>query len=198
MDVDYVLLDLDGVIRHFDPERLAHLAQASGLAPQAVVAAINEPTRLMAFVKGEMTRNEWVDSIGDTLGNRTAASQILDDRGRVDPAMRGLLQLLNNKGFQPHILTNGSDTVEADLMHLGLLHLVGKVFNSWNLGVAKPSPRIYDLVADSIGASPDRVFFTDDAPANVEAAVERGWQATVFQSAPALQQELLALGVPAR
>jgi 2-haloacid dehalogenase len=39
------------------------------------------------------------------------------------------------------------------------------------------------------------LFFTDDNPANVEAARARGWRAHVFQDAAGLEGELVRLGL---
>ena len=58
--------------------------------------------------------------------------------------------------------------------------------------VAKPNPRIYEIVEERSGRSGADLFFTDDNPANVEAARERGWDAHIFTDAAALEGQLRA------
>jgi 2-haloacid dehalogenase len=62
-------------------------------------------------------------------------------------------------------------------------------------GVAKPDPRIYAIAEARIGLPPGRLFFTDDNPANIEAAAARGWQTHLFTDAPALERALVASGL---
>ena len=60
--------------------------------------------------------------------------------------------------------------------------------------VAKPDPRIYEIVEQRSGRAGDALFFTDDNPANIEAARARGWDAHLFTDAAALEAQLAAAG----
>ena len=60
---------------------------------------------------------------------------------------------------------------------------------------AKPEPGIYAIAERRFGLPPERLFFTDDNPANVAAAAARGWQAHLFRDAAALEAELVAKGL---
>jgi 2-haloacid dehalogenase len=61
--------------------------------------------------------------------------------------------------------------------------------------VAKPDPAIFAIAERRFDLPPQALFFTDDNPANVAAAHERGWQAHRFKSAPQLEAELAAVGL---
>lgn len=61
--------------------------------------------------------------------------------------------------------------------------------------VAKPDPRIYEIVEERSGRSGKQLFFTDDNPDNIAAARARGWIAHLFTDAPALEAELAAHGL---
>ena len=58
--------------------------------------------------------------------------------------------------------------------------------------VAKPEPRIYEIVEERSGRRGDALFFTDDNPANIAAAKARGWDAHLFTDAGALEAQLKA------
>lgn len=60
--------------------------------------------------------------------------------------------------------------------------------------VAKPDPRIYELVEQRAGRSGGDLFFADDNPANVAAAKTRGWDAHLFTDAGSLEMQLKASG----
>ncbi|WP_285713758.1 HAD family hydrolase [Erythrobacter oryzae] len=61
--------------------------------------------------------------------------------------------------------------------------------------VAKPDPRIYEIVEQRSGRSGDALFFTDDNPDNIAAAKARGWDAHLFTDAASLEAQLVAAGL---
>lgn len=61
--------------------------------------------------------------------------------------------------------------------------------------VAKPDPRIYEIVEQRSGRTGGELFFTDDNPANIEAARARGWDAHLFTDAKTLEAQLRTAGL---
>lgn len=61
--------------------------------------------------------------------------------------------------------------------------------------VAKPDPRIYEIVEARSGRAGAALFFTDDNPANIEAARARGWNAHLFTDAAGLEAALVEAGL---
>lgn len=61
--------------------------------------------------------------------------------------------------------------------------------------VAKPDPRIYEIVEERSGRDGDALFFTDDNPANIAAARARGWDAHLFTDAASLEAQLQNAGL---
>ena len=57
--------------------------------------------------------------------------------------------------------------------------------------VAKPEPRIYEIVEQRSGRAGAQLFFADDNPANIEAARQRGWSAHLFTDAAVLEAALV-------
>ena len=60
--------------------------------------------------------------------------------------------------------------------------------------VAKPEPRIYEITEVRSARKGSDLFFTDDNPANIEAARARGWDAHLFTDAAVLEAQLEASG----
>jgi 2-haloacid dehalogenase len=63
-------------------------------------------------------------------------------------------------------------------------------------GVAKPDPRIFEILLDRYRLAPGATVFMDDSPRNVEAARALGINAVPYTGAKQLRQELRALSIP--
>ena len=61
--------------------------------------------------------------------------------------------------------------------------------------IAKPEPRIYEIVEERSGRVGANLFFTDDNPANIAAAKARGWDAHLFSDAVSLEAQLQEAGL---
>ena len=61
--------------------------------------------------------------------------------------------------------------------------------------VAKPEPRIYEIVEQRSRRAGAQLFFTDDNPANIAAAEARGWNAHLFTDAAGLEAALAGAGI---
>ena len=105
-------------------------------------------------------------------------------------ALQAIVDELINAGTPTFIFTNGTDRVPTELERVGLSHLVPVLLNSHTLGFAKPTPEAFAgahaEIESRLGRAVGRaeVHFTDDNPANVDAARVFGWQARVFTRPP--------------
>lgn len=66
---------------------------------------------------------------------------------------------------------------------------------SFEVGLRKPDPRIYQLCQQRAGCAPSELVFIDDLPTNVDAALACGWQGIVYRPGDDLRRELAGLGV---
>jgi len=190
-----VLFDLDGVIRHFDPELVAAVERHHGLAPGALQeAAFAEPT-LTEVITGRITREAWITGIGDAIGVPEAALEWGAQPPQVDPEMLGLADDLRARGLTVAVLTNGTDTIPLEVEQQGIAGRVDHVFNSAAIGHAKPDARAFRHVLDALDLPGPAVFFTDDSPAKLAGAVEVGMPSHTFVGVTALRRELAGLEV---
>ena len=198
MPIECVLFDLDGVIRHFDDDHRAGVEQRYGLADGALLAAATEPDLYRRLVTGALTRAAWSAGVGELVGSVDAAAEWTTDIGSPDSATLALVDDLRASGYVVAILTNGTDTIPAELATLGIDRRVDAVFNSAEIGVAKPDPEVFQHVCAELGRSPESVFFTDDSPGNVAGAEAVGMTASVFAGVDRLRVALEAAGVDGR
>ncbi len=74
--------------------------------------------------------------------------------------------------------------------------LMQDVLVSGREGLAKPDAAIFTLAIDRFELDPARTLFTDDSPANVDAAARLGLRTHLFEGTPGLRAALHGLGVP--
>lgn len=196
MTIDCVLLDLDGVIRHFDPVVAAAAERRHGLAAGVLVeTAMAAGDLIDELVTGRLSRAKWVVEVGRRVGSAAAAAEWLADTGEVDPEMLDLADEIRAGGITVAILTNGTDTIPQEVVDLGIADRVDAVFNTAEIGVAKPDAGAFRHVCEALEVEPKSVYFTDDSVAKLAGAVELGMTAEHFVDVDTLRDRLAQLDV---
>ncbi len=190
-----VLLDLDGVIRHFDPAHGAAVEQRHGLAPGALLSAAFASDVLTPAITGEITHVEWVEQVGQLINNRAAAIEWTANRGSVDWEMIKIVDELRAAGTRVCILTNGTSLIPEEMAAFGLVDHFDAVFNSAQIGYIKPDIQVFAHVCDQLGVEPHQVFFTDDSTSKLSGAIELGMAVRQFESVAAFRQHLRDLNI---
>ena len=107
-----------------------------------------------------------------------------------------LLRRLRDEGHELYFLSN-MPAPYAD--HLERQHdFVGWFCDglfSARVNLAKPDPAIFELAARQCGLVPGRTVFIDDVQANIDTALDLGYDAIRFTGAGALRQALAARGL---
>jgi putative hydrolase of the HAD superfamily len=111
------------------------------------------------------------------------------------PDARSTLEDLNSSGVRVAILSNAPLGMASKARAADWAHLVDDWFFSSELSMAKPDPRIYEVVTAKLGVEPSAVVFFDDRQVNVEAARAAGWRAALWTSADVVQKTLRDLGL---
>ena len=190
MAIDAIVLDLDGVIRHFDPDHPTEVEHRHGLAPGSLVGAAFAPERIQPLVTGRIRRAQWVEQVGVAVGRPEAAREWLARPGRIDTAVLAIVDELRAEGYPVAILTNGTDTVPAELEAAGIRDRFDHLFNTADIGVAKPEPAAFEHACRSLATDPGSVFFADDSAGHVAGARSVGLVARLFTGADGLRDDL--------
>lgn len=190
-----VLFDLDGVIRHFDSERTTEIERRYGFDPGTIAAVAFEPDVLEQVTTGGISRRAWVDRVGEALGPAEAAREWGRQLSDLDKQVFALVDDLRAAGIRTAILTNGTDTIAEEAEELGLHHRFEAIFNSAEIGWAKPDVRAFQNVLDALGLVASEVFFTDDSAGKLAGAETLGMPTHHFTSADELRAALRAAGV---
>lgn len=178
-----MLLDLDGVVRHFDKSEVPRLEAEHQLPPGSLRTAAFAEELLDLAVTGKITRTEWIHRVGEAVGSTEAAESWLAPmkRGRVDDRMIEIVRGLRQRGVLVAILTNGTDTAVQEVAALGIADEFDAIFSTALIGFAKPDRRAFEHVCQAMDVAPADVFFTDDTESKLSGAIEIGMTAKLFE-----------------
>jgi HAD superfamily hydrolase (TIGR01509 family) len=115
--------------------------------------------------------------------------------GRI-PGTVDLLHQLGDSGVTLHGLTNMPSDIFIFLRDAyPELQRFETTVVSGDEGVIKPDPRIFEILIERSGLTPERALFIDDSRRNVDAAAALGFRAHHFENAEALRADLVSLGL---
>lgn len=113
----------------------------------------------------------------------------------VDPAMLAWQGRLKKHGLLTAILSNMGDSVLENIeREFDWLSNFDALVWSFQLGVAKPDPKIYRHVLKQLGTEAGETLFIDDKPVNVDAARALGMNALIYTTMERLRADLVAQG----
>jgi len=196
--VDGLVIDLDGVIRHWDQAHIADEEARLGLPAGALHAAAFAGDRLRRAVDGRLPFHRWCEEIGADLAAahgvdaRDAGDAWATSTWHIDLRVMDLVAAVRER-VPVVLLSNASDRVTEDLEHSGIADAFTAVVGSADIGVAKPEARAYQVAADRIHVPVDRCLFIDDTEANVEGARAVGMRAERFTDPDDLRSLLVEL-----
>ena len=184
-----IIFDLGDVIINIDVPRAAQsFATLSGLETAEVIRLFEEGKLFRQFETGSL----------DAAGFRSYVREILDnttwDDAEVDTAWNSLLldipadriELIKklSKNYRLFLLSNTSsihiEAVDKILYEASgverLTDLFEKTFLSYEMGVMKPHPEIYERVLKEANINAHETLFLDDNPDNIKGASTLGIQ----------------------
>ncbi len=124
-------------------------------------------------------RDRWVEMLGGPIDGTTA-----------------VLEELRLAGVRTYALSNWSaETFPLARPMFPFLEWFDGIVLSGEVGIAKPDPRIFQILFERFELEPSATLFIDDSLANVEAAAELGMVAVRFVDADTLRGNLVDLGL---
>lgn len=199
--VSVVVFDLGNVLIAWDP--LPAIAKAVG-AEQAARFLADEDFDFTDWNRQQDAGRSWLE------GEAVAVAA----HPHWEPAIRGyrenfsdsivgaiegtvqLLRELHASGIQLFALTNWSkELFPVALNRFDFLGLFEDIIVSGEEGVAKPDPRIFEILQERIGQSLGSCILIDDSPSNIKAAAEAGLDTILFTDSGRLREDLAVRGL---
>ncbi|GIE84092.1 HAD family hydrolase [Actinoplanes regularis] len=162
-----LLIDLDGVLRRWDPAPMIAVEVRYGLAPAALLETAMSWDIYRPAMAGEITDAEWMGLVASRLplDEPEAAAAVAEwqaYRGEVDPEALEFVRGVRAAGRKVGLATNATDRLRGDLDALGLTDEVDLVLSSWEMKVHKPAPEYFEQACLTLGEQPKHVLFVDD------------------------------------
>ncbi len=195
-----IIWDFGGV---FDPkhEALAGFTQAAerlGITPEALYDHMYSGEAWKLARTGKITNQAYLEAVMADIDPKARDVAAFRDQlwagHRLDERVVALARRLARQ-YPMALLSNATDELEAILERHQLTQLFQVVINSARVGVAKPEPRIYQLVLEGLRVAPEEALFIDDKPRNIVAAEQLGITTILFTDATQLEQALIEHGL---
>lgn len=194
-----LLLDFDGVLRHFDPAVDQAVEDRFGLEPGTIFKTALEPDRYQRLVTGGWTRAQWLADVSAYLEIPSEAmAEVTAYRGFIDHEVLGFVRDVRAAGVPVALCTNAPVDLGDDLAQLGLLEEFDAVVNSAAIGAAKPTAEYFKAACLAVRTVPRLCLFVDDSHRNVEGARRVGIAAYRWNGVVDLPYLKAALDVPQR
>jgi len=196
--VGAVILDMDGVVRHWRPGPASAVEKAYGLAPGTIGSVGLAVPEYQLGVLGVCTFADWLEAIARELSTRIgigawkAVARWATYRGEIDRDTMAVVERLRSR-VPVHVLSNAHDCFIDDVRQLGVSGAFDGFHYSAEMGLAKPDPAAYLEALERIGMPANRCVFVDDHTENVVAARSVGILAFDYTTPAALAEAMSPL-----
>lgn len=198
--VDTVVFDIGGVLVDFAWDEFLKNKGCSDEMVKRIGKATTESEDWVQYDIGSLTNDEIVElfcendpGIADEIRRCFAdLTDIVLKRERTIP----WIESLKASGYRVLYLSNFSSQALGGCPEaMGFLDYTDGGILSFRDHVVKPYPEIYKLLEERFDLVPEKTVFIDDTKANIDAAIERGWNGIVYKEYGQVRDELHALGV---
>ncbi|MEX0769058.1 MAG: HAD-IA family hydrolase, partial [Microthrixaceae bacterium] len=174
-----VIFDLDGVIRDWNDVEISEIEVAYGLKPGTILA-VGFGTELgRAATTGAMDYRSWMDAVRSQViqAHGIEVAGALDaweaNVGLVNTKMLQVLRAVRSEATVA-LLSNGTTRLRRDLAVLDLTDEFDAIFNTAEIGSAKPDPDVFLHVVQKLHTTVHEVLFVDDLELNILGAESVG------------------------
>lgn len=152
-----------------------------------------EPARELnrALDRGFISQQEFAKSIYDVTGHQPKfVEQLINSEMTKNTKLIDVIKSLKQT-YKIGLLSNVStDWIETSFLSKSDLELFDDIVLSYRVGLIKPDPAIYPLVAGRLGLQTTDCLLVDDGPRNCTGAIEAGMQAIVYKEFDQFKHEL--------
>lgn len=152
---------------------LEYLAQ---IAPRGRERDVHDINRMKDY--GLLSNNEYIGQLSDVLGR--SREEIIAIIGRHHVRNDELVRYVRSlkPTYQTALLSNVGDSMMEELFPPAeQAELFDTVVLSYQVGMVKPHPSIFELTAERLGVRPDECVMIDDLASNCEGAEVAGMAA---------------------
>lgn len=203
MPIKAIIFDLGSVYVHHKQKFWSILAKRLNVSVDSLEKEVQKYLSLLDT--GKIQDAEFWKKIGEGLKvNIPEESETwIWERAEVDHPINKdvetLVKKLKNYGYKIASISNTEKTTVDYAKRNGWFKYFDVAINSFDVGVMKPDPQIYEIALEEIKEKPGDCIFVDDIEIFLKAAERIGMKTILFdnskQNAIYLKKELIKLGV---
>lgn len=195
-----VVFDLGGVLIEWNPRHLYRQLFDDEDAMERFLVEVTSPE----WNRRQDAGRPWAEAIAELVAAHPEQRElIVAYRARWHEMLGGpiegsldVLADVRSTGRAVYALSNWSaETFAQARGTFPFLDWFDGLLISGEVGLVKPDPRIFELLAARFGIAPEETVLVDDQAENVNAAARLGFVAIRFCDAPQLRRDLEAIGV---
>jgi epoxide hydrolase-like predicted phosphatase len=196
-----LLFDLGGVVIGFDFNGAFRLwASRAGCDPTLIAERFSIDEAYEQHERGELPASRYFPALRESLDVDISVEELVEGWNDVYLGLvPGISEVLSAAATRWPLFafTNSNPTHKSAWEHLyaGQLRSFREVFVSSDLGVRKPDPEAFQLVASLMGFEPEDILFFDDGAENVEGARAAGMTAVLVGSLEDVREALSKNGL---
>ncbi len=144
-----------------------------------------------------MSQEEFLSSVSELTGkSKKEISQLIDNEQSKNKALLEYIRALKPK-YKIGLLSNvAGNWIRDQLLTSEEQKLFDAYVLSFEEGITKPNPRIYQIATERLGVMPEECIYVDDIDRYAAAAENEGMKALVYKDFLRFKQEISALLYP--
>lgn len=200
MNYKTIIFDLGNVLIDFSHEKMfEQVAALTGIPPQDVYELLFEKRTGLQYERGLISTEEIASLIQKKATLSFEIPQLLEAASAIfspREEMEILVKKLKGKGCRLIVLSN---TFEPHIDYIAKNYSILPYFDdhiySYEVGYAKPEPKIYEAALKAAKCAPSECFFIDDKIENIRPAEILGIRCHHFRTPPLLMDDLIRAGI---
>lgn len=187
-DIKNIVFDLGGVICDLEVDRVVEAFHEVGMPKMAALMDPCYPAEVNERMEsGKITWEEACDEMR-RIDNRPEVTNeqiewvYREFLSKVDPAKLATIKRLREQGFRTYVLSNTNPTA-INIVRDRVREAAGEelenyfdaLFLSYQIGILKPSPTIFERMIEQSGIKAEETLFIDDGSRNADTAHALGF-----------------------
>jgi 2-haloacid dehalogenase len=198
--ISAVVFDLGGVLIDWDPRYLYRTLFDDDSAMEEFLATVTT----QEWNRAQDAGRSWAEGVEELAARHPEKRDLIEAYWRRWPETLGdaidrtvaILDELRSTGIRLYALSNWSgETFPVARPRYPFLEWFDGIVISGDERLAKPDPRIFQILLDRYGLYAAETLFIDDHAANVDAATALGFTAVRFADPAGLRADLVRLGL---
>jgi len=165
-----------------------------------VYKELAQSSLLHRFETGLMTNEQFAVEVCATCGFSGTMDEFCEAFADIFSEIKPMIALhgaLRANGIPTCILSNTNDLAVGHIRRrFPFFADFDNYILSYELGVMKPDPKIYEAVESATGRAGEEIVYIDDRAENVEGGLARGWRVILHETPEKTIAALRQMGLP--